>query len=48
MPGVDSKAEIFCFICKKKTVHETSWDSEFPGKLFIKCTECKASTVERC
>lgn len=38
--GVYEKKEHYCLKCKKTTMHDIGWESEFPEQLDLKCHEC--------
>lgn len=38
--GIYDKATFLCRVCKKKTLHETGWESESPECLEEKCLTC--------
>ena len=43
--GVYDKADLFCHVCGKKTLHETGWESESPTVLETECLECHTKKV---
>jgi len=40
MSGVYTEGKHHCPKCKKETLHDEGWESEFPDKMERTCKEC--------